>query len=450
MAGTLNSLFPSEPNEAVEAVAPVEVAPEVTVEELLAAPFGYLSGPAGTGKTWLARKVVEVLGQRAILAATTGIAAVNLGDATTINSLLSYFDTKSLMEHYASGFLRYRLMMLRKSGVRRIVLDEVSMMEADQLDIICTALDDLDLTKSYDADLEEVTIDADDDRRLKLLLVGDFAQLPPVEGAFAFEGGAWPRFAEATFKLTTIRRQGDLQFTQALQQVRRGHAVAALPTFQPCLTDHLDLEFAGTTIVAKNDAVDRVNALRYMKLKGREFQCATVRSGQQPKDWLRLIPEVLKLKEGALVMILANKPYADCAPGELKRFEYVNGDLATVIKADGTGVRVMLHRTFEELTVTPFTKEWKEATGKRKPPYTIKGAVTHMPLRLAYATTVHKSQGLSLDAVQVSITDGFMSRPSMMYVALSRCRSLEGLKIVGTEKIFLGRCGVEEKIRGWL
>lgn len=419
------------------------------MEDLLAQPYAYLSGPAGTGKTFLARQVVE-RDDRSILCATTGIAAVNLGDATTINSLLSYFDTKSLMEHYASGFLAYRLRMLRKSGYRRIVLDEISMMESDQLDILCTCLDEINLTKAYDEDLQQVTLEAHDSGILQLLLVGDFAQLPPVDGAFAFEAGCWSRFAEHTYKLSTIRRQGDPTYIHALQAVRRGHAEAALPVIQPALADKLDLDFAGTTIVAKNDAVDRVNNLRYMRLKGKEFTCAAVRSGQQQKDWIRLIPEQLKLKEGALVMVLANKPYPSLDTGDRRVFEYVNGDQGTVLSQDPNGVRVYLHRTLQEVLITPAIKEWREPTGKKKPPYTVKGAVTYIPLRLAYAITCHKSQSLSLDAVQVSITDGFMARPSMVYVALSRCRSLEGLRVIGTERIFLGRCGVDEKVKGWL
>jgi ATP-dependent exoDNAse (exonuclease V) alpha subunit len=104
----------------------------------------------------------------------------------------------------------------------------------------------------------------------------------------------------------------------------------------------------------------------------------------------------------------------------------------------------------EEKIVTYNLKELKKATGKKKPKWEIEGTVTYMPLRLAYGTTVHKSQGLTMDRVQVLITDDFFSAPGMLYVALSRARSLEGLRIVGTERMFVGRCGVDEKVRRWL
>ena len=420
------------------------------MDQLLQHPFAYLSGPAGTGKTFLARQVVEQEGDRAVLCATTGIAAVNLGDATTINVLLSYFDTQSLLEHYAAGYLQYRLRMLRRSGIRRIVLDEVSMMDADQLTTLCAAIDEIDQKKIYDQDLEQVRWTTDDDGRLKLLLVGDFAQLPPVKAPFAFESPVWERFAEHTYTLTTIRRQGDETFIQGLQSVRLGRPADAVGIFAPRMVQSLDFDFKGTTIVSKNDAVDRINTLRFAKLAGKDLTYQTRRTGEQEKDWIRLIPEQLTLRQGALVMCLANKPYPRLEDEPTSRYYYVNGDLATVVGPDPNGIKVMLHRTFEEVIVTPAVKEKKIPTGKKNPRWEIKGTCTYMPLRLAYATTVHKSQGLSLDEVQVSIVDGFFASPGMMYVALSRCRTLEGLRIVGNPKMFCGRAGVDRRVEKYL
>lgn len=431
-------------------VLPAPVPPEISVADLCAPPFSYLEGAAGTGKTYLARQIIQ---QRtdAVLCATTGIAAVNLGDATTINSLLAYFDTNSLWQAYASGWLGTRLRQLRKSGIRIIVLDEVSMLDANQLTVLCQALDDVNLKKSYDASLETAEMVSEESLEMKLILVGDFAQLPPVKAEFAFTSPEWGRFRDHTFRLKTIRRQGDTRFIEALGHVRSGRALQALQVLEPRIVPTLDFNFAGTTIVAKNDEVDRINGLRHASLPGELLKWATTRAGEQEKDWLRLIPESVDLKVGALVMILANLAIAK-EEGELytQGYEYVNGDLATVLAKASNGIRCMLHRTFGEVVVRPMTSEWREPTGKKKPPYTVKGAVTRMPLRLAYATTVHKSQGLSLDEVQVSLASWMFSKPGMTYVALSRCRTLEGLRIVGNAKMFLGKCAVEPKIGAYL
>lgn len=376
---------------------PVVVAVQEPVHELELLPadqplpmFCYISGPAGTGKTWLARKIVKERDD-AILTATTGIAAVNLGDASTINSVLAYYNTQSLLEHYASGFLQTRLRQLRKSGIRTIVLDEVSMLDADQLTALCQAMDEVNFSKDYDASLGAVTFKEHDSGTMNLILVGDFAQLPPVEAKFAFESPEWKRFAGNTIKLEKIRRQGDQRFVEALQAVRKGQPSLALPVFEPRMVPSLDFDFAGTTIVAKNDEVDRINKLRFEKLAGAEFEWPTIRSGEQEPEWLKQIPEKVFLKPGALVMILANRPYPKLDDEDLSRgFVYVNGDLATVLQKEANGVRVMLHRTYEEVLVVPAVSEKKVATGKKNPRWDIKGTVTRMPLRLAYATTVHK------------------------------------------------------------
>lgn len=429
----------------------VELQRDIVAEIEAELPFCYLQGAAGTGKTTVARTLITRRDD-AILCATTGIAAVNLGDATTINSLLGYFNTQSLLEHYASGYLQHRLRTIRRSGIRLIVLDEVSMFDADQLTCLCQAFDELDRTKEYDQELQEVKeVYKDDDFRMKLLLVGDFAQLEPVEAPFAFESPEWSRFHPHTVKLSKIRRQGDEHFVSALQAVRRGRPADALQVLEPCLVPTLDFKFPGTTIVAQNAEVDRINGMRHQQLAGPEWSWKTVRSGEQQKDWIKYIPESVDLKKGALVMILANRHKPKLDEEDLRGgLIYANGDLATVVEKTDHGYRVFLHRTFEEVTVTPHLKEWKEPTGKKNPRWTIKGTVAYMPLRLAYATTVHKSQGLTMDQVQVSIANWMFTKPGMLYVALSRARSLDGLRIVGNKQMFAGRCTTNPKLSRFL
>lgn len=477
MGNTLEDLFPEDfpPLEPVHGnlITPPK---EVTVEEVLAQlPLAYMSGRAGTGKTTLARQIDETRGD-AIMCATTGIAAVNLGNATTLNSLLHYFDTQGLQKHHQSGYLLHRLDKLRRSGLRIIILDEVSMLPADQLTCLVEALDELSMTVGYDREIYHY--DESDDMRLKLLLVGDFAQLPPVDAPYAFESPAWPIFAEHTIKLEKVWRQENQRFADALHAIRLGKPSEAAPVLKDRFVRGVDIHFDGTTIVAKNLDVDLINHRRHGMLPGEPIPWATIRSGEQQKDWLKQIPEGVALKPGALVMTLMNKPVPRLLDEMIADYYYVNGDLGTVVEPDEKqGIKVLIHRTQKVVTVTPATKEWTEPMSPPTPVDTkyvakpgevvslvydddgraqkviskiLKGTVSYMPLRLAYATTVHKSQGLSLDRVQVAIGDWMFSKPGMLYVALSRCRSLEGLSIVGNEKMLMGRCGVDPKVRRFL
>jgi hypothetical protein len=189
-------------------------------------------------------------------------------------------------------------------------------------------------------------------------------------------------------------------------------------------------------------------------------------------------------------MCLMNRPMPKFADDIQTEYYYVNGDLGHVVEmafpplppaVDGQpgtppradGIRVRLLRTGEVVTVVPYTKEWtepvdpprrvpdsylaqpgetilREPGGQRVMVKRLKGTVTYLPLRLAYATSVHKSQSLSLDRVQVAIGDWMFMKPGMLYVALSRCRTLEGLRIVGTPAQFMGRCAVSKKVERFL
>ena len=429
-------------------------------------PFCFICGPAGTGKTFWA-KALAAQSEGITLAATTGIAAVNLGEGTTINSLLRYYDTNSLRDAFTGGWLESQLKRHRVAGLRRIVLDEVSMLDGDQLTILCRAIDNVNQDRGGD------------DPDLGLVLVGDFAQLPVVgaldkipSACFAFESAEWARFHAATYGLTTIRRQVDQAFMEALQAVRRGDAARALEFFGPRLEQVTLPNFQGTTILAKNEAVGKFNSLLLDKVKGRPLEFPSARWGKlrpewggppkPPAEWG--VPEVLRLKIGALVMILANRNIAE--RGMPPEYLYVNGDLGEVVESEKGAATVVLQRTGEAVTVVPILREnlIPLEVGRRKAlreeghPERVSqdgkheaiGACSYLPLRLAYASTVHKSQGLSLDAVQVNIRDHFFSTSGMLYVSLSRARTAEGLRIVGTPEGFRARCVVSDRIRPWL
>lgn len=432
-------------------------------------PTGFLTGEAGTGKTFMVREMAEHR-EGVVLAATTGIAAVNLG-TTTINSLLGYFDTNSLKDNYVAGYVTARLKRLyEEEGLRHLVIDEVSMMDGEQLKIIVQALAEANdwLTgKDRDAVDEGVA-------PIKLTLTGDFCQLPPVKAKFAFEVPEWQdHFAQNIARLTRVRRQADRWFIEALQHARRGQGVRAAEILAPRFVEGLDYHFDGTTIFAKNEEVERFNKIRLDELITPVHEYRSERWGTQKGEW-KNIPETLVMKPGALVMVLANRRERK-GPGEKRDYLYVNGDLGTyegvtehpgsetpepVVKLQRSGRRVIVERAERAAWATLDSvteKELKEAHPEDWGRYISKngemyktGAVQYVPLRLAWGTTVHKSQGLSLDTVQVNLRDGFFNAAGMCYVALSRGRTMEGLRLVGQPRILVDKCRVDRRVMPWI
>lgn len=403
-----------------------------------------------------------------MLCATTGIAAINLG-GTTINAALGYFDSKSLQESYTNGFLTARLGRLWKAGVRRLVVDEVSMLSGDQLTFLVKGVEEVNGRGYVLGKWDEE--DETEPPAMGLTLVGDFAQLPPVKEPFAWESPEWPRFAEHTVTLSEIRRQTDADFVQALRQARVGNGAAVLEALRGQLHDQTDDQFEGPTLFAKNDAVDRYNWIRLSRVQGQDLYFESRREGEQRSEWGNPkkepstwgIPIRLHTKVGALVMILANEREEGPPP---QPFIYVNGDLGEVTGGDACHAVVRLQRTGQEVDVTYTRREVLQPidSARRKElrdqgqqgritengKFEITGWIEYLPLRTAYASTVHKSQGLSLDRLQVNIRDAFFKTGGMLYVALSRCRTREGLRIVGSEAALIERCAADPRLKAWL
>jgi len=455
----LEELPPPEPG-LVETPRPA-VPLDIDTSVIPNARYVYVTGSAGTGKTTIMRAWAKE-NPGAVLCATTGIAAVNLGDAVTVNSLLGYFDLASLRENYLHNFLQMRLRKLRTGGVTRLILDEVSMLEAEALTLLVRALEEVNA---------ESAVLMGDEPEMGLTLVGDFLQLPPIgakltdadgkpqrrieKAKYAFEAPEWAEhFAPNTVRLTKIHRQADPGFVQALQALRRASDFHALEALRPCLTRQTDPNFSGTTIYAKNAEVDRHNQLKLRALETTPIIYTATRTGKERPEW-KNIPPTLVLKPGALVMVLSN--FYDNVEGD-RELIAANGDLAEYIgvasqyetkdRPQATAL-VRLKRNDRLVTIPKVEDEFKKPTGDKKRPWEVVGTITYMPLRLAYATTVHKSQGLSLDNVQLSIADPFWAAPAMLYVGVSRARTLAGLRIVGTMEQLRAKTTFDPRVEDW-
>jgi ATP-dependent DNA helicase PIF1 len=458
---TKSSYYDVEDGLATEQVARAEQPP----------PCQFTTGCAGTGKTYNAVKAVRDDPSSGILSSTTGISAVNLG-AITINSLLKYSDVKVMRDHFLTGALSRVLHSLAKQ-YRTLIVDEISMFGGNALDILYRAVEDANRYVDVPAPMG-------------IHIIGDMAQLPPVNAPWVFTASCWERFRENTETLTKVWRQGDTRFLSALNLVRCGEGAAAadaLTSLGASFETALDTEFDGTTILPRNDQVGRYNALALDRVPGQKFRVTSRRWGQQRSEWGQSIrtkewgiPPEVELKIGAYVMLLANHP----------EFEWVNGDCGWIEAFDdssgpfgddpGGMLAIRLVRTKQVIHLSRLTRgvEHSErpagwfATADRIPPASddggwhprphyrgrvkrwVTGQVEYWPLRLAYATTVHKSQSLTLDRVQCDFRGHFFQQPAMLYVALSRCRTLEGLRLVGMAETFAKHCNFDERIREWL
>ena len=420
-------------------------------------------GAAGSGKTYALLRQSEADPSWAQLCSTTGISAVNLG-SVTINSLLRYSDRLAMRDAYIEGHLVSALFDITLTH-HWLALEEYSMYDADQLDTLYCAVTDLNR-------------DPHVPWPLGIILIGDLAQLPPVKGRWCFEADCWGRFAESTRRFDKIWRQDGGPFLDALNLARYGNGAEAaeiLTSAGAVWHTQLDSEFSGTTIVDENKKVNRYNALSLSRVTGRRFILTSRRWGVQRHEWGQNkhgdwgIPPEAEFKIGAYVMILANMKELIASNGDCGYIEdYGENDEGDMV------VRVRLVRNNELVEVKKIVREvgshhcphgWRgkivraaDDDGSYRP-YNhhraraqrfVTGQIEYYPLRLGYASTVHKSQSLTLDRVQVDFRGWMFKQPAMLYTALSRCRTLAGLRLVGSPERFATQCRMDPHVRRWL
>lgn len=415
-------------------------------------------GPAGSGKTSSVQLRIALAPEGIKLCATTGIAAVNLGPGvSTIHSTLGFYN--DIKDKWISGKLTEAFSRLMHGGMQELVLDEMSMLSGDELDCIWKAAEEA----------SERAAGKKGWQPFRLTLIGDPCQLPPVKAEkWFYEATCWPQFD--VVKLDKVWRQADPTFLAAMAAARGGYGkeavdllLAAGVEFAPKIDEH----YEGATLVGKNDEASRFNSARLGALPGALLAAKSSRwtaNGMSgPGEW-KHIPEALHLKIGALVMLKVNS---------LPDFRYANGDLGTIeawdaakkvwkIKLKRTGDVVEIGRVTRALVqkdLPPWFKETAsgEAEGREKKlPFLnweekwVVGEVTYFPMKIAYASTIHSSQGLTMDAVQVDCRNHFTGEPAMMYVALSRARTPQGLRVVGTPEQLARRIKMHKKAENWV
>ncbi len=420
---------PSESTGAQPSAAPM-IVPEgyIEVRRLLesGAPLVFVSGNAGTGKTTLIRYLRENLDLRNVVLAPTGVAALNAGGAT----IHSFFRLPPRIQDLrdirvpADARLYQRLELL--------IIDEASMVRADILD-------------SIDAFLREAQGCSRAFGGVQLLLLGDMFQLPPVVSSaerdiFAARGYASPYFFSAQslqdvrmahVELDEIFRQTDQEFISLLNRLRVGDGtvVAVEEINRHCLRGSSDHEI---TLTCTNRVADDLNEAAMAALDSEPSIFMGESEGKFKLDGDRLpSPLELRLKVGARVMFTRNDESGRWVNGTLGVVTFLGGTRVEVELTDGSvhDVERVTWQTFEYRLDREADRIVAEEVGHYK----------QFPLMLAWAVTIHKSQGKTLGNVLVDFGSGAFA-PGQVYVALSRCRSLESIRLARSLRVSDVKC----------
>ena len=378
----------------------------------------FLSGPAGTGKSFCVNLLIKFLDLNGIFygkTATTGVAALNIG-GVTIHS----WSGMGLAEETGMDLLdkvnENPKTVQRIKNSKVLIIDEISMAKADlieKLDIVCQYIRNKD--KSFGG--------------IQVIFVGDFMQLPPVfknfeEEKFAFDSQAWGDAKVKTIHLTEIVRQHDEpHFAKLLNEIRMGSA-KDFTLLMECLNRKFpDDGIKPVKLFCKNVDVSKINHDELYKIKSQsKFYHSSDSGGEM---WRKFFdkncsaPTTLELRKGAQVILLINLD---------TKLGLVNGSVGTVTEVYDTYIDVKFAcgpQIIETYKWEIKQNEFDPLTGNMKK--TVLASRSQFPLKLAYALSIHRSQGSTLDRAEVNVSDAFAA--GQCYTALSRVRNLNSLSI---------------------
>ncbi len=392
----------------------------------------FLTGKAGTGKTTFLKTVVEKSSKRLIVVAPTGVAAINAG-GMTIHSFFQlpftpFIPGSTIRDRYDFSKAKRRII----ASLDLLIIDEISMVRADLLDAVDSVLRRFrDPTQPFGG--------------VQLLMIGDLQQLTPVVVAqeesilsqyydtpYFFGSKTLRQINYVTIQLSKVYRQQDPTFINILNHVRDGHPTTddlntlnsrCNPTFIPKQEDGY------IRLTTHNRMADSYNENELMKLGGKRYQFKAEVKGEFPASSYPA-EETLELKQGAQVMFIKND----------SEHKYYNGKIGHVVDIDSESITVKCPGDNEVIKVAQ--DEWENTKyvinpEKKTIEPQVAGTFKQYPLRLAWAITIHKSQGLTFE--HAIIDAGFSFASGQVYVALSRCKTLEGMVLasrIGSSSIF--------------
>lgn len=386
----------------------------------------FLTGKAGTGKTTFLRRLKELTPKRMVVVAPTGIAAINAG-GVTIHSFFQLnfapYIPESTFNSAQQSFHKFgkeKINIIRSMDL--LVIDEISMVRADQLDAVDSVLRRYrDRSKPFGG--------------VQLLMIGDLQQLAPVvkeedwnlltsyyDTAFFFGSHSLKETEYITIELKKVYRQSDTAFVGLLNKIRDKEADESVleelnkryfPEFRP------REEEGYIRLTTHNYQAQQYNDRQLLSLSGRAFSFQARVEGTFPESAYPA-DEMLTVKEGAQIMFIKND-----SSGEHR---YYNGMIGLVTAVGKDGIRVKGNGESQDFLLE--TEEWTNSKYSLNPQTKeiteeVEGTFRQYPIRLAWAITIHKSQGLTFERAIIDANASFAH--GQVYVALSRCKSLQGL-----------------------
>jgi hypothetical protein len=392
----------------------------------------FITGKAGTGKTTLLKRIVENSSKRVVVVAPTGVAAINAG-GVTIHSMfglpltcfvpsvdfvdLNIATNRKRLQQEHMHFRKDKKQVLREMDT--LVIDEVSMVRCDILDAVDFIMRTIRRSERPFGDVQ-------------VLLFGDMHQLPPVvkdpewnimqayyKSPYFFDSLVWPKLCAAQIELKTIYRQSDARFLELLSNIRN-HRIEPqdYESLRKRYNPGFKAEKGYILLSTHNNKADSVNGSELAELPGPAFSFEAKIEGVFPEHMFPC-DRTLHLKAGAQVMFIRN---------DTEEGMYYNGKLAVVKRIGPDIIKVAFGEDGRDYELRRETWENIEYSVDEESGEVIKkelGTFIQFPLRLAWAITIHKSQGLTFDKVIIDAGRSFA--PGQVYVALSRCRSLEGI-----------------------
>jgi len=373
----------------------------------------FLTGSAGTGKTYILAQYISYLKSRKItptIVAPTGIAASHL-QGQTLHSYFSLGIRDSIDEYFVENLLEKKYLQTRFSKLKVLIIDEISMVSPEifsSIDMIIKAFKRSD--KPYGG--------------IQVILSGDFFQLPPIsrgfkDKRFAWQSPSWKNLDLQTCYLQKKFRQDDNKLISILDEIRSGNiSQNTHDILNSRYNATLDIEFSPTKLYTHNLDVDKINNEELEKLPSKPHIFKFTHEGSKANIEKifksSLVSEQLTLKKDAVVMFIKNN---------LEK-GYINGTTGVVIDFSKDD-KLPIVKLSNGYTIKVELDDWTIENDNGK----ITAKVSQLPLKLAWAITIHKSQGMTLDAAQIDLSKTF--EVGQGYVALSRIKNIDGLKLMG-------------------